>query len=73
MYDEYYRHLFLYDRATRRLVGAHRLGPGRAILGRFGRRGLYLHSLFRLKKELTPFLRESLERGRSRVRAEYQR
>lgn len=72
-YDGYYRHLFLYDRQQRQLVGAYRLGLGRAILRQYGRQGLYLHSLFRLKKELTPLLRESLELGRSFVRAEYQR
>jgi putative hemolysin len=72
-YDQYYRHLFLYDRDARRLVGAYRLGPGRSILRKMGKRGLYLNSLFRLKKPLKPLLRESLELGRSWVRAEYQR
>ncbi|WBA40779.1 lysophospholipid acyltransferase family protein [Hymenobacter canadensis] len=72
-YDDYYRHLFLYDRENRQLVGAYRLGLGRAILRQHGRRGFYLHSLFRLKKELIPVLRQSLELGRSFVRAEYQR
>lgn len=72
-YDDYYRHLFLYDRENRQLVGAYRLGLGRAILRQHGRRGFYLHSLFRLKKELVPVLRQSLELGRSFVRAEYQR
>ena len=72
-YDEYYRHLFLYDREKKLLVGAYRLGRGRAILRQHGRRGFYLNSLFRLKKELVPTLRQSLELGRSFVRAEYQR
>ncbi|MBC6697250.1 lysophospholipid acyltransferase family protein [Hymenobacter sp. BT190] len=72
-YDDYYRHLFLYDREKRQVVGAYRLGLGRAILRQHGRRGFYLHSLFRLKKELVPVLRQSLELGRAFVRAEYQR
>jgi putative hemolysin len=72
-YDEYYRHLFLYDREKQLLVGAYRLGLGRAILRQYGRRGFYLHSLFRLKRELNLVLRQSLELGRSFVRAEYQR
>jgi putative hemolysin len=72
-YDEYYRHLFLYDRENKLLVGAYRLGRGRAILRQHGRRGFYLNSLFQLKKELVPLLRQSLELGRSFVRAEYQR
>lgn len=72
-YDDYYRHLFLYDRAARRLVGAYRVGRGRSILQQYGKRGFYLHSLFRLKKQLQPLLQESLELGRSFVRVEYQK
>ena len=72
-YDEYYRHLFLYDREKQLLVGAYRIGLGKAILRQHGRRGFYLHSLFRLKKDLNPMLRQSLELGRSFVRVEYQR
>lgn len=72
-YDEYYRHLFLYDREKKLLVGAYRLGLGRGIMRQQGRRGFYLHSLFRLSKELNPLLRQALELGRSFIRAEYQR
>ncbi|RSK50958.1 lysophospholipid acyltransferase family protein [Hymenobacter rigui] len=72
-YDDYYRHLFLYDRASRRIVGAYRIGRGRSIVRELGKRGFYLHSLFRMRKELVPLLRESLELGRSFVRAEYQK
>ena len=61
--DTDYRHLFLYDRVARRLVGAYRVGRGRSILREFGKQGFYLHSLFRMKKELRPLLRESLELG----------
>lgn len=72
-YDAYYRHLFLYDRENQRLVGAYRIGLGRAILRQYGRRGFYLHSLFKLNRELTPILRQSMELGRSFIRPEYQR
>ncbi|WP_179197626.1 lysophospholipid acyltransferase family protein [Hymenobacter crusticola] len=72
-YDTYYRHLFLYDRQQRCVVGAYRLGHGRSILRQHGRRGFYLHSLFKLKRALCPLLRQSLELGRSFIRAEYQR
>ncbi|OON67788.1 lysophospholipid acyltransferase family protein [Hymenobacter sp. CRA2] len=72
-YDDFYRHLFLYDRAARRLVAAYRIGPGSTILRQHGRRGFYLHSLFRLGRELKPLLRQSLELGRAFVREEYQR
>ncbi|MCA8832068.1 lysophospholipid acyltransferase family protein [Hymenobacter pini] len=72
-YDEYYRHLFLYNRATGQVVGAYRIGRGRSIVREFGKRGFYLHSLFRMSKELLPLLRESLELGRSFVRPEFQK
>ncbi|RTQ49736.1 GNAT family N-acetyltransferase [Hymenobacter gummosus] len=72
-FDDYYRHLFLYDRAARKLVAAYRIGPGRAILRQHGRRGFYLNSLFRLRRGLKPLLRQSLELGRAFVREEYQR
>ncbi|SHJ66660.1 Putative hemolysin [Hymenobacter daecheongensis DSM 21074] len=72
-YDAYYRHLFLYHRGAGQLVGAYRVGLGRGIMRQRGKRGFYLHSLFRLKKELNPVLRESLELGRSFIRPEYQR
>ncbi|RSK37276.1 lysophospholipid acyltransferase family protein [Hymenobacter metallilatus] len=72
-YDDYYRHLFLYDRARRCIVGAYRIGRGRSIMRELGKRGFYLHSLFRMRKQLAPLLRESLELGRSFVRAEYQK
>ena len=72
-YDTYYRHLFLYDRHARCVVGAYRIGRGQSILRQHGRQGFYLHSLFKLKRELRPLLRQSLELGRAFIRAEYQR
>ncbi len=71
-YDTYYRHLLLYDREAGQLVGACRIGRGRSIMREMGKRGFYLHSLYRLKKELRPLLRESLEVDRAFIRAEYQ-
>lgn len=72
-YDHHYQHLFLYDREARQIVGAYRLGKGKEIWKKQGKRGFYLHSLFKIKKELTPLLKQSLELGRSFVRPEYQR
>ena len=40
---------------------------------RFGPRGFYTHSLFRMRKGIHPVLRSSLELGRSFIRPEYQR
>ncbi|TXK52182.1 GNAT family N-acetyltransferase [Pontibacter qinzhouensis] len=72
-YDRYYHHLFLYDQKARKLVGAYRLGKGKFILKKFGKKGFYLHSLFKMKKGFVPTLKNSLELGRAFVRQEYQR
>ncbi len=71
-YDATYRHLFCWDRAERRLVGAYRLGMGPELLAVAGKRGFYLHSLFRIDDALVPLLGESLELGRSFVVPAYQ-
>ncbi len=71
-YDIYYKHLFLWDHKEAKLVGAYRIGYGKEILQKFGRRGFYISSLFRLLKGIHPILEESIELGRSFVVKEYQ-
>jgi putative hemolysin len=72
-YDLYYYHLILWNKKDKQLVGAYRLGLGREIIQYYGKRGLYAHSLFKLKKELIPTLTKSIEMGRSFVVPQYQR
>ncbi|QCR23131.1 lysophospholipid acyltransferase family protein [Pontibacter sp. SGAir0037] len=72
-YDEYYHHLFIYDRKAQLLVGAYRLGKGNSIYKKYGKKGFYLHSLFKMSGKMAPTLKVSLELGRSFVRQEYQR
>jgi putative hemolysin len=73
LFDSYYRHLVLWNSKPAEVVGAYRIGDTAAILGRFGRKGLYTHSLFRFKRGLMRHLPHSLELGRSFIRSEYQR
>jgi putative hemolysin len=73
LFDSYYRHLILWNAEAAEVVGAYRMGATRAILDRFGRRGLYTHSLFRFKSGWFRYLSDSLELGRSFIRSEYQR
>lgn len=73
LFDSYYRHLILWNTEKSEVVGAYRMGDTRAILAQHGRKGLYTHSLFRLKTELLRYLGNSLELGRSFIRSEYQR
>ena len=71
-YDLYYHHLILWDREAKQIAGAYRIGKGDDILTKFGLRGLYISSLFTIKKPMLPVLKQSLELGRSFVREEYQ-
>lgn len=72
-YDDYYRHLFIWNPAAGDLVGAYRLGASDEILPARGRKGLYSYSLFKYKKALIQGMGPALELGRSFVRPEYQR
>ena len=72
-YDLYYNQLFVWDNQERKIVGAYRVGKGNEILRRYGIKGFYLHSLFRMNRRLVPTLRQSLELGRSFIIEEYQR
>ncbi|MFN3875735.1 MAG: lysophospholipid acyltransferase family protein, partial [Flavobacteriales bacterium] len=72
-FDLYYDHLFLWDRAQRRLAGAYRIGDGRKIMARYGKRGFYTSTLFRMDRPMERVLRRSFELGRSFIAQDYQR
>ncbi|MFM7310296.1 MAG: lysophospholipid acyltransferase family protein [Flavobacteriales bacterium] len=72
-FDYHYYHLLLWDHQERCLVGAYRIGIGSEILEMHGKRGFYTSTLFRFQREFRPYLAQSMELGRSFVRAEYQR
>lgn len=72
-YDKYYRHLILWDKEKKALVGAYRLGFGNEIIRKYGIEGFYSDSLFRYKREFRPYLRKSIELGRSFVVPQYQK
>ena len=72
-YDLYYYHLFIWDREEEKIVGAYRVGKGKEIIDRYGMKGFYINSLFKMRKEMLPVLYESIELGRSFITEEYQR
>ncbi|MDQ1362954.1 MAG: hypothetical protein QG652_814 [Pseudomonadota bacterium] len=72
-YDDYYQHLFIWDREQQVIVGAYRLGLTDRILAAKGVKGLYSRSLFNYRRQFLLSLGHSIEMGRSFVRAEYQR
>jgi putative hemolysin len=73
LFDSYYLHMFVWDADAQAIAGAYRLGLVDEILARYGKRGLYTHTLFRYGSGAVEFLNPAIELGRSFVRAEYQR
>lgn len=73
LYDTYYQHLFIWQRARHEVVGAYRLAQSDEVIGRYGLKGLYTHSLFRYSMKLLDQINPSIELGRSFIRPEYQR
>jgi putative hemolysin len=71
-FDEYYEHLFLYDREASQLAGAYRIGKGNDIIKKYGRKGFYTNTLFKMKDGIIPILNNSIELGRSFIIPEYQ-
>lgn len=72
LYDAYYLHLFVWNTNKGEIVGAYRLGLTDEILGKYGKRGLYTHSLFRYKPSVLSRSGPAIELGRSFIREEYQ-
>jgi len=72
-FDSDYRHLFVWNREEREIVGAYRLGLTDEILPRHGKSGLYTTTLFRFKPGVLRSLDPAIELGRSFVVEKYQR
>ena len=72
-YDLYYNQLFVWDNQNKQIVGAYRVGKGKEILNRYGVKGFYLQSLFRMNRRFQPTLKQALELGRSFIIKDYQR
>lgn len=64
-YDQYYKHLVLWDDETLEIAGAYRFGETGSIVESKGLDGLYTASLFRLDPAFTHYCRQGLELGRS--------
>lgn len=73
LYDAYYWHLFIWNNETKEVVGGYRLGCADDILNKYGKKGLYSHSLFKYSRRLLKSINPAIEMGRSFVRPEYQR
>jgi putative hemolysin len=72
-FDDYYLHLWVWNKRKQEIVGAYRLGLMDEILERHGVSGLYTSQLFRFKRGLLDRIHPAIELGRSFVREEYQK
>lgn len=71
-FDYHYHHLLLWDTETKQLAGAYRLGVGSEIYERFGIKGFYVTTLFKVKRKMGWMFEKSLEMGRAFVVKEQQ-
>jgi putative hemolysin len=72
-YDLYYHQLFIWDTRDSKIAGAYRIGKGKNILEKYGVKGFYIQSLFRLQPQFNQILKQSIELGRSFIVKEYQK
>lgn len=70
-YDKYYKHLIVWDKEAKKIVGAYRMGIGNEIMPNKGINGFYCSTLFNYNDNIKAKLTESIELGRSFVTREY--
>ncbi|MCX8149486.1 lysophospholipid acyltransferase family protein [Thermaurantimonas aggregans] len=71
-FDQYYTHLILWDSEAKQLVGAYRLGIGQNIYPKFGLKGFYVPTLFKIEPQAEHLFSQGIEMGRAFVIKEYQ-
>ncbi|HVU38672.1 MAG TPA: lysophospholipid acyltransferase family protein, partial [Opitutales bacterium] len=72
-FDSYYRHLFMYDREAKAIVGAYRFVLSDEVLRDLGPKGFYTSTLFKYKPGFFEALNPAMELGRSFIVSAYQR
>jgi len=70
-YDEYYRHLVLWDDDALEVVGAYRIADCEWILSWGAKDALYLNELCTLHDTFEPYLEHAIELGRSFIQPKY--
>lgn len=70
-YDSYYEQLILWDKEDLEIVGAYRFANTAKVMAEKGLAGLYTASLFQFNPQMTPYLDQGLELGRSFVQPRY--
>lgn len=72
-FDPHYLHLFLWDKAEKRIAGAYRVGLVDEIVAKHGVKGLYSRSLYKYDEAFIRQLGSAIEMGRSFIHIDYQR
>ena len=70
-FDEYYKHIVLWDDEKLEIVGSYRIGESDFIHEYYGKEGFYSNSLFDFNEQFEPYLENSIELGRSFVQPKY--
>ncbi|WP_297483994.1 lysophospholipid acyltransferase family protein [Sulfurimonas sp.] len=70
-YDRYYKHIILWDNEALEIVGAYRIAECKNILEHYSQNALYTTTLFEYNDALVPYLKNSIELGRSFVQPKY--
>ena len=72
-FDQYYKHLILWDKDKQLIAGSYRLGIGSEIVQKFGVKGFYISTLFDIDTSFAEYLSKTIELGRSFVSLDYQK
>jgi len=71
LYDNYYKHLILWDEDDLEIVGAYRIGECKEIISNKGMQGLYTYNLCNFNEHFNDYCDNSVELGRSFVQPKY--
>lgn len=70
-FDIYYQHIILWDKNDLEIVGSYRIGNSDFIYKNIGVKGFYSNKLFDYNDDIIPYLKNSIELGRSFVQPKY--
>ncbi|MBP9838152.1 MAG: lysophospholipid acyltransferase family protein [Proteobacteria bacterium] len=72
-YDNYYTHLFIWNKNKKEIAGAYRLVKADRVLRKLGNEGLYSSTLFNYKAQILEQMGPAIELGRSFISLDYQK
>jgi hypothetical protein len=73
IYDDYYKHIVLLDKASGAIIGGMRVGLGDEILARHGVHGFYLTKYWHFSNQMMKIAHQSIDVGRLWLLSAYQK